>query len=291
MTQQANILKWSRGSLDFSGGCQVMGILNVTPDSFSDGGKWFDPEGAFQHGLDMANEGAAVIDIGAESTRPGAEPVTAEEQIRRAVPVIKELSGVISVPLSIDTTDVAVASAALEAGASIINDITALSDDRMARLAAEAGVPVVLMHMQGKPATMQQSPHYEDVVSEVLAFLLERARRAESFGIAKERVILDPGIGFGKTFEHNCTILTNLGHFVDTGYRILVGHSRKRFLTHITGRPSSELTAATAAVTALCAASGVSMVRVHDVAEMVDVCRVIAATGSAGGGVFEKRNV
>jgi dihydropteroate synthase len=277
LPNQPDILTWPTGKLDFSGGCLVMGILNVTPDSFSDGGQWLDPTGAFQHALEMANAGAAVIDVGAESTRPGAQPVAADEQIRRAIPVIRELSGLVLVPISIDTADFEVAGAALDAGASIINDIAALADDRMARLAAERQVPVVLMHMKGTPRTMQVAPEYGDVVAEVLEFLLARAARAESFGIPKERIILDPGIGFGKTLEHNCAILANLNRFVATGYRVLVGHSRKRFLSHITGRTSSELTAATAAVTTLCAQAAVSIVRVHDVTEMVDVCKVVHA--------------
>jgi dihydropteroate synthase len=268
-------LTWPKGSLDFSGGCLVMGILNTTPDSFSDGGLWLDRPAAIEHGIQMARGGAAIIDIGAESTRPGSLPVPSEEQVRRAVPVIEELARAVTIPISIDTGDPVVAAAALEAGASIINDITALADERMGVLAAKSSVPVVLMHMKGTPATMQQAPQYDDVVSEVTEFLLARARRAESFGIPRERIILDPGIGFGKTVEHNLAILANLDHLVATGYRILVGHSRKRFLSHITGRPSSDLMAATAGVTALCAAAGISIVRVHDAAEMVGVCRTV----------------
>ncbi|HSV27818.1 MAG TPA: dihydropteroate synthase [Sedimentisphaerales bacterium] len=272
-----DMLKWAQGSLDFSGGCLIMGVLNITPDSFSDGGRYFEPEAAVEHGIRMARDGAAIIDVGAESTRPGSAPVPAEEQIRRAIPVIRQLVQKVSIPISIDTADADVAEAAIEAGAAIINDTTALTDDRMARLAAGSNVPVILMHMQGTPATMQQSPHYNDVVSEVLAFLLNRAARAESFGIPRQHIIIDPGIGFGKTFDHNVIVLHNIRRFVSSGYRVLVGASRKRFLSHITGRASSNLAAATAAVTALCADAGAAIVRAHDVAEMVDVCRVIQA--------------
>jgi dihydropteroate synthase len=282
MATATDILSWPGGSLDFSKGCLVMGILNVTPDSFSDGGKWLAPDSAVQHGIQMAHDGAAMIDIGPESTRPGAMPVSVEEQIRRAVPVIERLAKEIPIPISIDTANPDVAKAALDAGASIINDITALSDDRMAALAAKRDVPVILMHMKGTPATMQQSPTYDDVVTEVLEFLLARARRAESFGIRPERIILDPGIGFGKTIEHNLLLLNHLDRFVTASYRILVGPSRKRFLTHITGRQSEGLIAATAAVVTLCASAKVSIVRVHDVPEMVDACKVVQAIRPGG---------
>jgi dihydropteroate synthase len=283
MGDSGNILKWPHGSLDFSSGCLVMGILNVTPDSFSDGGKWLAPDAAISHGLEMVEQGAAIIDVGPESTRPGSLPVAPEEQMRRAIPVIESLASKVRVPVSIDTSDAEVAKAALDAGASMINDITALSDDRMAVLAAQRETPVVLMHMKGTPATMQQAPRYDDVVSEVLAFLMSRIERARSFGIPAERIFIDPGIGFGKTFEHNFEILRHLDRFVTTGYRVLVGPSRKRFLSHITGRASSELVAATAAAVSMCAAAGVSVVRVHDVREMVDVCKTIHAIQSSPG--------
>ena len=197
------IVKWPKGKLEFSSGALVMGVLNITPDSFSDGGQFFNAEKAIKQGKKMADEGAAIIDVGGESTRPGAEPVAVQEQIRRVVPVIEALAGKIKVPISIDTYNVEVAKAALEAGAAMINDITALSDDSIAKLAAKKEVPVVLMHMQGTPQTMQAEPKYDDVVREVLQFLLERAKIAEQFGIPKERIFIDPGIGFGKTLEHN----------------------------------------------------------------------------------------
>ncbi len=270
-----NIIEWPMGRLDFSAGCVVMGVLNVTPDSFSDGGQFFDAAKAVERGLRMAADGAAIIDVGGESTRPGSASVSADEQIERVVPVIKALCEKIDVPISIDTYKLEAAKAALEAGAGMINDITALSDERMAELAAKHDMPVVLMHMRGTPATMQTEPKYEDVVGEVLQFLLERAKRAEDFGIAKNMIFIDPGIGFGKTLEHNLLLLRNINKFVAAGYRVLVGTSRKNFIGKLTDREKpSERIFGTAATVALCAAAGVSIVRVHDVAEMVDVVKV-----------------
>ena len=273
-----DIVEWSSGKLDFSAGTLVMGVLNVTPDSFSDGGRFLDKQRAIEHGLKMAADGAAIIDIGAESTRPGSKGVPADEQIKRAVPVIEGLCREIDIPVSIDTYNCEVAKAALEAGASMINDITALSDERIGRLAAEKNIPVVLMHMQGTPATMQKEPKYNDVVGEVLGFLLERAKKAEKFGIPKERIFIDPGIGFGKTTEHNLELLRNIDKFVSSGYRVLVGTSRKSFIGKITGKENPpDRIFGTAATVALCAAAGVSIVRVHDVAEMIDVLKVVSA--------------
>jgi len=277
-TTSDDVLQWPSGRLDFSAGCLVMGVLNVTPDSFSDGGQFLDVSQAVAHGLEMASQGAAIIDIGGESTRPGAAVIPAGEQIRRVVPVIEGLTDQIDVPISIDTCHVEVARAALDAGASILNDITALVDDGMAELAATAQVPVVLMHMQGTPATMQTDPTYDDVVGQVLHFLLARARRAESFGIPSERIWIDPGIGFGKTFEHNLLLLKHLEQFASTDYRALVGTSRKRFIGTITGRAEpADRVFGTAATVAMCALAGVSVVRVHDVAAMQDVLRVVRA--------------
>ncbi len=271
-----NIVRWPGGRLDFSEGCVVMGVLNVTPDSFSDGGQFFDTEKAIEHGLKMVADGAAIIDIGGESTRPGSASVSTEQQIERVVPVIKTLCEKTDVPISIDTYNLEVAGAALEAGAAMINDITALNNDRMAELAAGHEVPVVLMHMQGSPATMQVEPKYNDVVGDVLEFLLSRAKRAEHYGVPKERIFIDPGIGFGKTLEHNLLLLKNVDRFVATNYRVLVGTSRKSFLGKITGRENPDQRIyGTAATVALCAAAGVSIVRVHDVAEMADVVKVI----------------
>jgi len=259
-----------------------MGVLNVTPDSFSDGGEFFDSEKAVEHGLKMAADGAAIIDVGGESTRPGSDSVSADEQIQRVTPVIEALCEKTDVPVSIDTYRVEVAQAALEAGAGMINDITALSDERVGELAAERHVPVVLMHIQGTPATMQIEPKYDDVVGEVLEFLLGRAKRAERLGIAKSMIFIDPGIGFGKTTEHNLSLLRNIDKFVAAGYRVLVGTSRKRFIGKITGKEkSAERIFGTAATVALCAAAGVSIVRVHDVAEMADVIKVANAVNDS----------
>ncbi len=275
-------MEWPRGRLDFSAGCIVMGVLNVTPDSFSDGGEFFTTDRAIEHGIQMASDEAAIIDIGGESTRPGSASVSTEEQIKRVIPVIEALSAKIDVPMSIDTYNYDVAKAALEAGAGMINDITALNDERIGALAAENDVPVILMHMQGTPETMQVEPKYEDVVGDVLAFLLDRVKRAEKAGIPKERIVIDPGIGFGKTLEHNLRLLKNIGRFVDTGYRVLVGTSRKSFIGKITGREKPvERIFGTAATVALCAAAGVSIVRVHDVAEMLDVVRMTQAIRGA----------
>jgi dihydropteroate synthase len=273
-----NIVVWPKGRLDFSAGCLIMGVLNVTPDSFSDGGQFLDADKAVEHGVRMAREGAAIVDVGAESTRPGSEAVSVQEQIRRAIPVVEGLAKRIDVPISIDTYNYEVAKAAIEAGAAMINDITALSDGQTGELAGEQQVPVVLMHMQGTPATMQVEPKYDDVVGEVCQFLLDRAQRAEQLGISKSMVFIDPGIGFGKTLEHNLSILRNIRKFVKSGYRVLVGTSRKSFIGQITGKKKpSDRRFGTAATVALCAAAGVSIVRVHDVAEMVDVIRVASA--------------
>jgi dihydropteroate synthase len=272
------VLQWPRGRLDFSAGCLVMGVLNVTPDSFSDGGQFLDPDSAVEQGLRMASQGAAVIDVGGESTRPGSKPVPPAEQIRRTIPVIGALAERIDVPVSIDTTDVEVARAGLLAGASILNDITALSDERMAELAVQQQVPVILMHMQGTPATMQAEPQYGDVVAEVRDFLIARAERAAGLGIPRERIFIDPGIGFGKTLEHNLLLLRNLDELVATGYRVLVGPSRKGFIGKLTGRDKpADRVFGTAGAVAHCVAAGASIVRVHDVPEMIDVVKVARA--------------
>jgi len=272
------VLTWPTGRLDFSGGSLVMGVLNVTPDSFSDGGRFLDTDSAVTHGVEMAAEGAAIIDIGGESTRPGSEPVAPAEQIRRVVGVTEAIVRQAQVAISIDAHDADVARAALDAGASIINDITALSDPRMGELAAERRVPVVLMHMQGTPAIMQAEPRYDDVVAEVLQFLCERAERAQSFGVAREHIFIDPGIGFGKTLKHNLLLLKHIDRFVATGYRVLVGASRKSFIGKITGREEpADRIFGTAATVTLCAAAGVSVLRVHDVAQMLDVVKIAQA--------------
>lgn len=258
--------------------CQVMGILNVTPDSFSDGGLYTDVDTAAAHALAMVKQGATVIDVGAESTRPGSQAVSAELQIQRAVPVIRRIVAHASVAVSMDTCDPVVARAAIGAGASVINDITALGSDGMAECAAEFGVPIVLMHMQGSPGTMQIAPEYQDVVAEVLAFLLQRARKAQQAGVARSNIWIDPGIGFGKTLDHNLALLREIGQFVDTGYPVLVGASRKRMLADLTGRtdPKDRIYGTNATV-AHCASKGVGCVRVHDVAPAIDTIKIIEA--------------
>ncbi|OHB53831.1 MAG: dihydropteroate synthase [Planctomycetes bacterium GWF2_41_51] len=266
---------WPSGRLDFSAGCLVMGILNVTPDSFSDGGDFLDVEKAVDRGIEMEKQGAAIIDIGAESTRPGAKAVGSKEQIERAIPVIEKLAPKIKIPISIDSKDYEVTRAAVEAGASIINDITSLADQRTANLAAKKKLPVILMHIQGNPETMQKEPYYENVVHEVLDYLLARAKAAEDAGIEKAKIFIDPGIGFGKNLEHNITLLKNLDIFVGTGYRVLLGTSRKKFIGTLTGRENpKERIFGTAATVALAVLASVSIVRVHDVAAMVDVVNV-----------------
>jgi dihydropteroate synthase len=278
MKKPPDILKWPAGTLDFSGGAMVMGILNVTPDSFSDGGRFTDVEAAVARGVEMVRQGAAIIDIGPESTRPGAEPVPADEQIIRAVPVIEKLLQQVDTPISIDTRIPEVAHAAIEAGAAILNDITALVDDAMMQLAVEKQTPVILMHMQGQPRTMQQNPHYDDVVTDVLEFLMERAKAAEDAGVPANHIILDPGIGFGKTAEHNLQLLRRLDLLCDLGYRVLIGASRKRFIGQLTGKDTpAERVFGTAATTAIAIVKGASIIRVHDVAETVDVVKVANA--------------
>ncbi len=283
MVKGEKIVEFAGRKVDFSAGCVVMGVINVTPDSFSDGGEFFEKNRAVARGLEMAGQGAAIIDIGAESTRPGAESVSAAEQIKRVIAVIEALCEKTDAAVSIDTRDVEVARAAIEAGAVIVNDISGMRDEAIGTLAAEKGAGLVLMHMQGQPATMQIEPKYEDVVGEVLEFLVSRAKRAEELGATKERIFIDPGIGFGKTVEHNLLLLKNIEAFADTSYRVLVGASRKSFLGKITGKAKPyERIFGTAATVALCAAAGVSVVRVHDAKEMADVVKVANAIRGAG---------
>ncbi|MDX6547140.1 MAG: dihydropteroate synthase, partial [Gaiellales bacterium] len=226
----------------------VMGVINVTPDSFSDGGDYLDPTAAIAHGLELVEQGAVLIDIGGESTRPGAQQVPADDELARVIPVIEGLVARTQVPISIDTMKAEVARRALDAGASFVNDVSALRHDpEMARVVAAACVPVCLMHMQGTPRTMQNDPRYADVTGEVAAFLLERARFAEAAGVDRELICVDPGIGFGKTMEHNLTLLRELDQIVALGYPVLIAVSRKRFLGQITGRAERQRTAGTIA--------------------------------------------
>jgi dihydropteroate synthase len=257
----------------------VMGVLNVTPDSFSDGGRFLDPAAALVGARRMAHEGADLIDIGGESTRPGSEPVGADEELRRVMPVLEALSAELELPLSIDTSKAQVASAALSAGASFVNDVWALrADARMAQTVADAGAEVCLVHMRGDPRTMQADPRYGDVVSEVKAFLEERLAFAVSEGIVEQRVWLDPGIGFGKRLEHNLELLRRLDELVAIGRPIVVGASRKRFIGTLTGRSEPDRAAGTVAANVIAFERGAAMFRVHDVAETRDALAVAAAT-------------
>jgi dihydropteroate synthase len=256
------------GTQPWGPGPALFGILNVTPDSFSDGGDSFDPEAAVARAAALLDEGAQVVDVGGESTRPGSDPVPPEEEIRRVVPVVERvLADRPDATISVDTYRAATAEAALEAGARIVNDVTALrGDPAMARLVAEAGCPVVLMHMKGEPKTMQREPRYDDVVREVGDFLAERAEYAVSAGVRPENVVVDPGIGFGKTPEHNLALLRDLEAIVDLGFPVLVGASRKRFLGGITGvEEARERVIGTVATTVLAYERGASLFRVHDV--------------------------
>lgn len=256
----------------------IMGIVNVTPDSFSDGGQFLDPEKALAHAMDLAEQGADIVDLGAESTRPGAAPVDVEVELKRIVPLVASLAKRVAIPISVDTMKARVAQAAIDAGASIVNDVSALRfDPEMASIVARMEAGLVLMHMQGMPETMQQAPQYEDVATEVRAFFKERLIAAEQAGISKIQIALDPGIGFGKLQEHNVELLNRLSVFSALNRPILVGLSRKAFLGKILDRPVQERMWGTAAAVALAVDRGAAILRVHDVAEMLDVVKVAAA--------------
>ena len=272
-------LTWSRFDLDLAKKTHVMGILNITPDSFSDGGMHFDAQTAISSGVQMVNDGADIIDIGGESTRPGSEPVPIEEELRRTIPVIEELSQKISVPISIDTYKAEVARQALAAGAAIVNDISGLRfDPEMPKIVAQYAVPVVMMHIKGRPRDMQQNPVYQALIPEIMDYFRISIRLARKFGIPDHMMIIDPGIGFGKTFDHNLEILNNLEQFILLEKPLLVGPSRKAFLGKILdGAPSSERREGTAAAVAVSVMKGANIVRVHDVKEMAKVVKVVDA--------------
>ncbi len=266
---------------------RIVGVLNVTPDSFSDGGRFAAVDEAVTAGVAMARAGADVIDIGGESTRPGAQRVSATQQIDRVVGVIAALARQLpQVPISIDTTRVEVAAAALDAGATMLNDISAgrESGDAMLALAAERGAPIVLMHMRGEPGTMQAQPRYDDVVGEVHGFLQERAAAAEGAGVPRSQIVLDPGIGFGKTVAHNLSLLASLDRLVGLGYPVLLGASRKRFIAEVSPHATDAMLrlGGTAATTALGVAAGVHLFRVHDVAANRQAADVAWAVRRAG---------
>ena len=257
---------------------KVMGIVNLTPDSFSDGGTTYDPEAALAQAGRFAALGADLLDLGGESSRPEAEPVALPEELRRVIQVVEAIAATMTIPLSIDTTKAEVARQALKAGAVIINDITAMgADPEMTRVVADTGAGVVLMHMQGTPATMHKNPHYEDVVTEVYDFLARRVDWTVAQGIPRERIAVDPGIGFGKSSQHNLDILRSLRRFENLGCVILVGVSRKGFLGKLTGRPVGERASASAASSLAACLQGARVVRVHDVGPMVDMIKVWTA--------------
>ncbi len=258
----------------------VMGIVNVTPDSFSDGGRYLDVSAAVQHGLELTAAGAAILDIGGESTRPGADPVSVAEELRRVVPVIEGLRAAgADARISIDTSKAAVAAAAIEAGAGIVNDVTALrGDPAMVDVVADHDVECCLMHMLGRPRTMQANPCYDEVVSDVKGFLEARMSFAVSHGVAEERILLDPGIGFGKTDVHNLELLGRLQELVDLGRPVVIGTSRKSFLGRLTGRPVADRLAATIATNVIAYERGARIFRVHDVAPVRDALLITAAT-------------
>jgi dihydropteroate synthase len=256
----------------------VMGIVNVTPDSFSDGGQYLDVERAVAHGLELAAQGAEILDIGGESTRPGAAPVPEAEEMSRVVPVIEKLAARTAVTLSVDTVKPAVARAAVAAGASIVNDVAAnRTDDALWRCVAEAGAGYICMHMQGTPRTMQAAPHYADVVAEVRAFFAERLEHLAAAGVRHDQVAFDPGIGFGKTLEHNLQLLGALGNLTTTGRPLVLGVSRKSFIGQICAAEVSRRLPGSLACAALAVAAGVPILRVHDVAETVQAVRVAEA--------------
>jgi len=258
----------------------VMGVVNVTPDSFSDGGRYLDVEAAVAHGRELEEEGAGILDVGGESTRPGAEPVSEAEELRRVVPVIEGLvEAGVRARISIDTSKAAVAAAALEAGADLINDVTALrGDPAMVDLVAGSDADCCLMHMLGEPRTMQRDPHYDEVVADVRGFLKARVAFAVDHGVDEERILVDPGIGFGKTDVHNLELLARLEELTTLGRPIVIGTSRKSFLGRLTGRPVDERLAATVATNVLAYERGASIFRVHDVAAVRDALLIAAAT-------------
>lgn len=283
MIQRRNYeITWGTHRLTFGKRTLIMGVLNVTPDSFSDGGFFYQKDEAIRQGLSMAEEGADILDVGGESTRPFSRSVSAEEEKERILPVIRELAKRIDIPISVDTCKAEVAAAALDAGASLVNDISALRfDPEMARTVARYGVPVILMHMQGTPQDMQLHPHYDHLLKEIRDFLAERIKAAEETGIPREHILIDPGIGFGKTFEHNLTLLKRLDFFQDLDRPLVLGTSRKAFIGKITGRDPRDRDWGTAATLTVGAWQGAHLVRVHQVKAAKDVLAVTDALREA----------
>jgi dihydropteroate synthase len=277
MEQQAYVWRAGPHVLDCSARTLVMGILNVTPDSFSDGGRFFDPETAVSRGIEMVHQGADIIDVGGESTRPGSDPVSIEDEQGRVLPIIKRLAAELAVPISVDTRKHKVATAAVDAGATIVNDVTAGSDPDMFGLVRGTGAGMVLMHMKGEPKTMQVDPQYDDVVREVHDYLDSRVQAALEAGVEWDRICIDPGLGFGKNTDHSLRLMKETGAFLDLGRPLLVGPSRKSFIGDALETEVGERLEGTAAAVAFMVARGAHIVRVHDVKEMTRVVRVVDA--------------
>ncbi len=276
------VLKCRDKQLDLAQAPILMGVLNVTPDSFSDGGKYLNPDDAVKHALKMVKQGAQIIDIGGESTRPGSEPVPVDEQISRIKPVLESLRSKSDVIISIDTTQSEVAKTCLQAGANMINDISALrTDDKMAKVIAKHKAAIVLMHMQGDPQTMQEKPKYLNIIKEIKDFLLQAAEKAMEAGIDEKSIVLDPGIGFGKTVNHNLILIRELSQFHEMQHPVLMGVSRKSFIGKVLGlKDPNERLIGTAVATAWCVAGNAQILRVHDVKEMAQVVKMIKAIGA-----------
>ena len=253
---------------------RVMGIVNVTPDSFSDGGKHGTSDAAIAYALGLVEEGADLLDIGGESTRPGATEISEAEELKRVIPVIEALAKQINIPIAIDTSKPAVMRAAVQAGASIINDVFALRRENALDVAAELNVPVILMHMQGEPGSMQSAPHYNDAVAEVHSFLTQRIFACEMAGISKKNIVIDPGFGFGKSLEHNLALLAQLQRFVELGVPVLAGLSRKSFIGSLSGRDVNDRVHGSVAAALIAAQNGAKIIRVHDVAATVDALKI-----------------
>ena len=272
-------LAWKNFCLDFTKKTYIMGVLNITPNSFSDAGLYFDKSAAIERANQMVDEGSDIIDIGGESTRPGSEPISIEEELRRTIPVIEAIANKINVPISIDTYKSEVAKVALNAGASMVNDISGFRfDPRMPEVVSKYKVPVVIMHMRGRPQDMQQNPVYEALIPEIMDYFRIGIKIATGAGISEDKIIIDPGIGFGKTFDHNLEIINNLHEFTVLEKPILIGPSRKAFIGKILGDvPVAERLEGTAAVVAISIMNGANMIRVHDVKEMAKVAKVADA--------------
>jgi dihydropteroate synthase len=276
--RKVNILKWLGYNFDLDSKTFIMGILNITPDSFFDGGNHFRENDAVKHGLKMAAEGADIIDVGGESTRPFSDPLPLDEELRRVIPVIKTLAQEIDIPISIDTYKREVASQAIEAGATMVNDISALKfDPAMGQLVADAGVPIVLMHMKGTPKNMQTNPAYKDLFAEIIDFLRKAIEQAISSGIKRDVIIIDPGIGFGKSFEDNLKIINNLQTFSSLGQPLLVGTSNKAFIGHVLGLSGESRETGTMATVAASVLNGANIVRVHNVKATKETVTMIDA--------------